>query len=200
MSTTTTSITTTTSTSSTTTTPVKLFEKNNKVEETKETTTTTTKTTTIVTPIKEEPKKKKVINKVWNDKDYIRAQLFRDLSFGRYGRETKATEIHGDPDREYYQYNLQAIQRKVREVRLLVKAYHEGVWLDEDPSFKEQCQLYCLPTAEEKTGRVDEYKRWEKLHPRRMALCEQNGLSSSDLQELLSDFVALSVKSGIVKV
>ena len=162
--TTTTSITTTTSTTTTSTTPVKIVKKNNsKVEETKETTTTTTKTTTIVTPIKEESKKKIIRNRVWNDTHIHCAQLFRDLAFGRYGHKTKATIIHGDPQREYSQYNLQTIQRKVRELRLHAKAYHEGVWLSEDPLFKEQCQLHVPPTDEEKKGREEAYRRFAEL-------------------------------------
>lgn len=200
MSTTATAITTTTSTTTTTTTPVKKVEKNIKVEEILETTTTTTKTTTTTTPVKEEGKKKKIVNQVWNDCDSIRGQLFRDLCFGRYGAETAATEIHRDPERDYCNYNLQTIQRKAREVRLLVKAYHRGVWLDEMRGFKELCRLDQLPTKEEKKGRVEEYKRWERLHPIRNLPSKRSEMSNSYLEELLGEFVALSVKSGVVKV
>ena len=163
--TTTTSITTTTSTTTTSTTPVKIVEKNNcKVEEMKETTTTTTKTTTIVTPIKEDAKKKNIIrNRVWSDKHHHCAQLTRDFALGRYDAETKATEIHGDPEREYSQYNLQTIQRKAREIRLYAKAYHKGVWLSEDPLFTEQCKLHVPPNDEEKKGREEAYRRFAEL-------------------------------------
>mmetsp|Transcript_19313 Transcript_19313/g.47748 ORF Transcript_19313/g.47748 Transcript_19313/m.47748 type:complete len:191 (-) Transcript_19313:1399-1971(-) len=189
MSAATTSITTSTSTSTTTTTttPVKVVDKSKKVEEILETTTTTSKTT-VVTPIKEEGKKKKIVNKVWNDSDPIRGQLFRDLYFGRYGSETAATEIHRDPERDYSQYNLQTIQRKVRETRFLVEGYRGAQWLDNTRGFKENCRLDTLPTKEEKKGRVEEYKRWEKLQPTR-----------KDLEALLADFVALSVKSRAKK-
>lgn len=140
-----------------TTTPVKA-DKTKKVEEILETTTTTSNTLT-TTPIKEERKKKIVVNKIWNDSDAIRAQIFRDLCFGRYDSETAATEIHCDSERDYCQYNLQTMQRKVRELRMMVKAYHRGVWLDEMVGFKELCRL------NQQRGRVEEYNHWEKLHP-----------------------------------
>lgn len=83
---------------------------------------------------------------------------------------------------------------------MLVSAHREGVWLDKDPMFRERCELQCLPTAEEKKGREEEYERWEKLHPKRMALYNKDkGLSRNDVGDLLGDLVALSVKSGAVK-
>ncbi|CAJ1969594.1 unnamed protein product [Cylindrotheca closterium] len=194
-----TSIITTTSTTTTTTTPLKVVDKSKKVEETLQTTTTTTKTTT-TTPVKEEIKKNIIVNKVWNDCDSIRGQLFRDLCFGRYGSDTAATEIHRDAERDYSQYNLQTIQRKVRELRIFVKAYHRGVWLDEMVGFKELCRLDQLPTDEEKKGREEEYNRFEKLHPIRKVPSKRNNVSTNDLDELFGEFIALSVKSGAVKV
>lgn len=69
-----------------------------------------------------------------------------------------------------------------------VDAYHQGAWVDAGKvsDFKERCQLHLPLTDDEKKGREEEYKRFEKLQ--------------SDVDDVLGGFVALSVKSTVVEV
>lgn len=209
MATTTTSITTTKTTTTTTTTPIKdVDNKSARTTNTTNTKTTTTTTSSTTTPIKEVCNKsttantsapstttkkvpvdnsEKVKNLTWETDGPIQAQLCRDTYFGRYNSQTKATEIHRDPSRNYSMYNIQSLRKKLKEVRLLVKALHiYGIWLGENPIFYEMCRFNVYPNKEERYGMEACYKSWEnqKRHD-----CEEKREKHSGQRDGVPDFV-----------
>lgn len=69
----------------------------------------------------------------------------------RYGPETKPTEIHRDPERQYSKCNIQIIRTKADEVRRLVQNLHRyDTWPGDTKAFLELCESLIAHLTKER--------------------------------------------------